>query len=41
MWGNQEPITPIPPGALTAVASPRIEQLAEPKKDFQDPGTYM
>ncbi|XP_077992882.1 sperm microtubule associated protein 2-like [Glandiceps talaboti] len=34
VWGNQEPMWPIAQGALGAAATPRLDSLSEPKKNF-------
>ncbi|CAL1530976.1 unnamed protein product [Lymnaea stagnalis] len=34
-WGNQEPIWPINRAAISATPSPRVNELASPKKNFQ------
>lgn len=34
-WGNQEPIWPINRAAISANPSPRVSELASPKKNFQ------
>jgi hypothetical protein len=42
VWGNQEPIWPIKPGALSAKPTPRIMKLAKPKVDFSlDPYLHV
>ncbi|XP_038045488.1 testicular haploid expressed gene protein-like isoform X2 [Patiria miniata] len=38
VWGNQETILPISKAAMQTEASPRIGQLAEPKKNFRSLG---
>ena len=40
-WGNQEPLTPISPNALKAVATERVSTLATSKKNHQNPDEHM
>jgi len=40
-WGNQDPIEDIPAPALKAVATPRVSQLATPKKNFRPEELYI
>ncbi|KAL8579019.1 hypothetical protein ACOMHN_035958 [Nucella lapillus] len=35
MWGTQEMLWPVSPNAMNGSATPRVEALATPKKDFQ------
>ena len=35
MWGTQEMLWPVSPRAMTGSATPRVQALATPKKDFQ------
>ena len=41
VWGNQDPMWPISPAALSAVPTERLCTLADPKKDHQKPDTFM
>lgn len=41
MWGNQEPLWPLSPRALSAVPSARVEELAQPKIDYSIPRTIV
>ena len=40
-WGNQAPMWPISREALMAVPTPRLVELAEPKKDHRLPNILM
>ena len=40
-WGNQEPLWPISPKALSAVPTSRVEELSQPKIDYSIPRTIM
>lgn len=41
VWGNQEPMWRIKPETLSAVATPRVEELALPKIDYSFPRMFI